>query len=45
MGLHDVDPPKVGKLDAIDAIPDLHRIGRVVADEVKVNHFGSSIAS
>lgn len=45
MGLHAINAQKVGKLDAIDSIPDLHRIGRVAAGEVKTDHFGSFIES
>jgi uncharacterized protein len=40
MGLGDIDPTKVSKLDSIDYIDDLRRIGRRVGEEVKLEHFG-----
>lgn len=40
MGLGDIDPTKVGKLDSVDYIDDLRRIGRKVGEEVKLEHFG-----
>jgi len=43
MGLEDIDPSKVSKLDSVDHIGDLHRIGRRVGEEVKLDHFGSFI--
>ncbi len=43
MGLQDVDPEQVGKLDSVQFIPQLRRIGRKVGDEVKIEHFGSFI--
>jgi len=41
MGLGDIDPGKVSKLDSVDQIGDLSRIGRRVVEEVKLDHFGS----
>lgn len=39
LGLADVDPKQVRKLDAVDNIKDLQRIGRAVADDVAKQHF------
>jgi len=39
-GLGDVDPTQVGKLDSVDHMGDLRRIGRRVGEEVKLEHFG-----
>ena len=43
MGLGDIDPSKVGKLDSVDHIDDLRRIGRRVGEEVKLEHFGTFV--
>ncbi|HEX8774054.1 MAG TPA: patatin-like phospholipase family protein [Pyrinomonadaceae bacterium] len=43
MGLGDIDPGQVSKLDSVDHMEDLRRIGRRVGDEVKPEHFGSFI--
>jgi hypothetical protein len=40
MGLGDIDPTKVSKLDSVDYIDDLRRIGRRVGEEVTLEHFG-----
>jgi hypothetical protein len=40
LGLPDVDPDKVAQLDAVDAMDDLRRIGRAVAEKVEASHFG-----
>jgi len=40
MGLPDVEPDVVQKLDAIDGIDDLSRVGRKLAEEVALAHFG-----
>jgi uncharacterized protein len=40
MGLGDIDPTNVGKLDSVDYIDDLRRVGRRVGEEVKLEHFG-----
>ena len=45
MGLNDVDPEKVGQLDSVKAIGDLSRVGRKVAEEVKLEHFGPFVES
>jgi uncharacterized protein len=39
-GMGDIDPGKVSRLDSVDYIPDLRRVGKSVADEVKLEHFG-----
>jgi hypothetical protein len=43
MGLHDIKPKNVQKLDSIEFIDDLRRVGRKVAEEIKIEHFGSFI--
>jgi hypothetical protein len=40
LGLKDIDPSAVQQLDVVDAVADLRRIGRKVAEEVKLEHFG-----
>jgi len=40
MGLGDIDPKKVSKLDSVDALEDLSRVGQKLAEEVKLEHFG-----
>ncbi len=42
-GLGDIDPSKVGKLDSVAAIDDLCRIGQRLAQEVKLEHFGTFV--
>jgi predicted acylesterase/phospholipase RssA len=32
LGLRDIDPDKIGRLDAVDQIPNLRRIGREIAE-------------
>lgn len=44
MGLNDIKPENVQKLDSIDYIDDLRRVGRKVAEEIKLEHFGSFIS-
>ena len=41
MGLSDIDPKKIGKLDSVDAIDDLSRVGRKVAESVTLEHIGA----
>jgi len=41
--LSDIKPENVQKLDSIDFIDDLRHIGKKVAEEVKIEHFGSFI--
>lgn len=43
MGLPDVDPEQVSKLDSVQFVPQLRRIGQKVGDEVKIEHFGSFV--
>jgi hypothetical protein len=38
-GLGDVDPSKVAQLDSVEHINDLVRVGKAVADDVKIEHF------
>jgi uncharacterized protein len=42
-GFPNLDPEEVGKLDSIDSIDDLRRIGRKVAEEIDVGKFGKFI--
>ena len=44
MGLNDIKPKNVQKLDSFDYIDDLRRVGRKVAEEIKLEHFGSFIS-
>ena len=44
MGLNDIKPKNVQKLDSIDYIDDLRRVGRKVAEGIKLEHFGSFIS-
>lgn len=41
LGCPDVEPAKVQKLDSIDGIPDLKKVGKKVADKVKPEHFAA----
>ena len=43
LGLEDIAPKQVGKLDSIRFIPQLRRIGQKAGDEVEIEHFGSFI--
>lgn len=44
MGFEDIKPERVQKLDSIRYIGDLRRIGRKVAEEIKIEHFGNFIS-
>jgi hypothetical protein len=44
MGFEDIKPKSVQKLDSIRYIDDLRRIGKRVAEEVKLDHFGDFIS-
>jgi hypothetical protein len=44
MGLHDIKPKNVQKLDSVRYIDDLRRVGRKVAEEIKIEHFGNFIS-
>lgn len=41
MGLNDIQPKNVQKLDSIEYIDDLRRVGPKVAQEIKIEHFGN----
>ena len=43
LGLPDLDPEKVAKLDAVDAIPQLTQVGRKLAEQVSITDFGSFV--
>src|SRR5436309_7506983 len=43
MGLSDVDPEQVSKLDSVQYIPQLRRVGQKVGDEVRIEHFGTFV--
>ena len=45
LGLSDINPAKVQKLDSVEYIDDLRRVGRRVADEIEIAHFGNFIRS
>ncbi len=40
LGLPKIDPQAVSRLDSIKAIGDLRRVGKAVAREIKLEHFG-----
>jgi patatin-like phospholipase/acyl hydrolase len=43
LGLHDIEPEEVQKLDSVDHIKELQRVGRAVADKkVQQDHFPAS---
>lgn len=44
MGLSDVDPDRVQKMDGVDAIEELSQIGQKLADEVVLSHFGHFVS-
>lgn len=43
MGLDEIDPSDVGKMDSIKHMDDLSEIGKKLAEEVKIEHFGSFV--
>ena len=43
-GLNDIKPKNVQKLDSIEYIPDLRKVGRKLAEEIKIEHFGNFIS-
>src|SRR5436305_969994 len=43
VGLGGIDPGKVSKLDSVDYVDDLRRVGRKVGEEVKLEHFGEFV--
>ena len=44
MGLHDIEPKNVQKLDSVDYIDELRRVGRKLGEEIKIDHFGSFVS-
>ncbi len=44
MGLQDINPQNVQKLDSIAFIEDLRRMGKKVAEEIRIEHFGEFIS-
>jgi hypothetical protein len=44
LGLNDIKPQNVQKLDSVDYIPDLRKVGRKLAKEINIEHFGSFIS-
>jgi predicted acylesterase/phospholipase RssA len=44
LGLNEIKPKNVQKLDSVEFIPDLRKVGRKVAEEIKIDHFGSFIS-
>jgi predicted acylesterase/phospholipase RssA len=44
LGLNDIKPKNVQKLDSIEYIPDLRKVGRKLAEEIKIEHFGNFIS-
>jgi hypothetical protein len=43
MGLNDIDPEQVGQLDSVKYVDALSRVGRRLAEEVRLEHFGPFI--
>ena len=43
LGLGDIDAKKVLKMDAVDRMDELRQIGRAVAEQVDLAHFGSFV--
>jgi hypothetical protein len=44
MGLQDIEPEHVQKLDSVEHMDDLWRVGRKVAEEIELAHFGRFIS-
>jgi hypothetical protein len=44
LGLNDIKPQNVQKLDSVEYIPDLRKVGRKLAEEIKIEHFGNFIS-
>jgi hypothetical protein len=44
MGLQDIEPEHVQKLDSVEHMDDLRRVGRKVAEEIELAHFGRFIS-
>jgi uncharacterized protein len=45
IGCGGIDPERVKKLDAVDALDELVTVGKAVATQVKAEHFGSFLTS
>ena len=45
LGLPDVAPEDVQKLDSVEHIPELRRVGRAAANEVKLEHFAGFLSA
>ena len=43
MGFTDIEPTNIQKFDSTEFLADLHRIGRKVAEDVHLEHFGSFV--
>ena len=43
MGFPDIKPENVQKLDSVEYIGDLRRVGRKAAEEIKIEHFGNFV--
>jgi hypothetical protein len=43
LGLPEIDPSQVGQLDSVDYIEELSRVGRRIAQDVRLEHFGLSV--
>lgn len=43
LGLTDVDPKEVSKLDSTDGMPDLKRIGKELAKQIRMEDFGAFV--
>ena len=44
LGLPGIKPENVQKLDSIEYIDDLRKVGKKVAEEIKIEHFGNFIS-
>ena len=44
LGLPGIKPENVQKLDSIEFIDDLRKVGRKVAEEIKIEHFGNFVS-
>ena len=43
LGLGDIEPKEVSKLDSTDGMPDLQRIGKALAKQINLDDFGSFV--
>ena len=44
LGLDDIKPQNVQKLESIEYIGDLHRVDNKLAEEIKIDHFGNFLS-